>query len=101
MTRTRWRFGLNRRLVATIEWLRLFPNEGFFPQTVQIFDMSGREVYLRSSGPRPHVREEIGHLERRACGLGTAVDPRLRLLPRLARDETERYGDAGLDRCQL
>ena len=38
-TRTRWRFGLNLRLVATIEWLRLFPNEGFFPQMAQTFDM--------------------------------------------------------------
>jgi hypothetical protein len=46
MTRTRWRFGSNRRLVATIEWLRLFPNPGFFPQTAQIFDMSGRKLYL-------------------------------------------------------
>jgi hypothetical protein len=26
--------------VATIEWLRLFPNEGFFPQTAQIFGMA-------------------------------------------------------------
>ena len=30
--RTFWRFGLKRRLVATIEWLRLFPNAGPFPQ---------------------------------------------------------------------
>src|SRR5215210_5598328 len=36
--RTRCRFGSNRRLVATIEWLRLLPNEGFFPQTTQILD---------------------------------------------------------------
>jgi hypothetical protein len=31
--RTFWRFGLKRRLVATIEWLRLFPNDGPFPHT--------------------------------------------------------------------
>ncbi len=31
-TRTFCRFGLKRRLVATIEWLRLWPNAGFFPQ---------------------------------------------------------------------
>ena len=30
---TFWRFGLKRRLVATIEWLRLFPNEGPFLHT--------------------------------------------------------------------
>jgi hypothetical protein len=29
--RTFCRFGLKRRLVATIEWLRLFPNAGPFP----------------------------------------------------------------------
>ena len=43
MMRTRWRLGLKRRLVATIEWLRLLPNPGFFPQTEQIFDI-GRAV---------------------------------------------------------
>src|SRR5437588_4201207 len=31
--RTFWRFGLKRRLVATIEWLRLCPNAGFLPHT--------------------------------------------------------------------
>jgi hypothetical protein len=31
--RTFCRFGLKRRLVATIEWLRLFPNAGPFPHT--------------------------------------------------------------------
>ena len=40
MTRTRWRFGLKRRFVATIEWLRLWPNDGFFPQMAQTFDMA-------------------------------------------------------------
>lgn len=30
--RTFCRFGLNRRLVATIEWLRLLPNAGPFAQ---------------------------------------------------------------------
>ena len=30
--RTFWRFGLKRRRVATIEWLREFPNAGFLPQ---------------------------------------------------------------------
>jgi hypothetical protein len=35
--RTFWRFGLNRRLVATIEWLRLCPKAGFLPHTKQTF----------------------------------------------------------------
>ena len=38
-TRTRWRLGLKRRFVATIEWLRLWPNDGFFPQTAQTLAM--------------------------------------------------------------
>jgi len=41
--RTLWRFGLKRRFVATIEWLRLFPKPGFFPQTAQTLDI-GRAV---------------------------------------------------------
>ena len=33
--RTFWRFGSKRRRVATIEWLRLFPKDGPFPQLWQ------------------------------------------------------------------
>ena len=39
-TRTRWRLGLKRRFVATIEWLRLWPNDGFFPHTEHTLDMT-------------------------------------------------------------
>ncbi len=39
----RCRFGLKRRLVATIEWLRLFPKEGFFPQIEQTLDTAAAE----------------------------------------------------------
>ena len=38
-TRMRWRFGLKRRFVATMEWLRLLPKPGFFPQMAQTLDM--------------------------------------------------------------
>ena len=38
-TRTRWRFGSKRRLVATIEWLRLLPNDGFLLQIAQTLDI--------------------------------------------------------------
>jgi hypothetical protein len=38
-TRTRWRLGSKRRFVATIEWLRLLPKPGFFPQTAQTLDI--------------------------------------------------------------
>ena len=40
-TRTRWRFGLKRRFVATIEWLRLLPKPGFLPQMEQTLDIDG------------------------------------------------------------
>ena len=43
-TRTRWRFGLKRRFVATIEWLRLLPKPGFFPQTAQTLDIARASV---------------------------------------------------------
>jgi hypothetical protein len=35
--RTLWMLGLKRRGVARIEWLRLLPNWGLLPQTLQIF----------------------------------------------------------------
>jgi hypothetical protein len=38
---TRCRFGSKRLLVATIEWLRLWPNDGPFPQTWQTLGMAG------------------------------------------------------------
>ncbi len=38
--RTRCRFGSKRRLVATIEWLRLWPNAGPFAQTWQTLGMA-------------------------------------------------------------
>jgi hypothetical protein len=31
---------LNRRFVATIEWLRLFPKPGFLPQIAHTFDIA-------------------------------------------------------------
>ena len=40
-TLTRCRFGSNRRFVATIEWLRWWPNDGFFPQIAQTLDIGG------------------------------------------------------------
>ena len=41
MILTRWRFGLKRRFVATIEWLREFPNAGPLPQIAHTFDIAG------------------------------------------------------------
>ena len=39
--RTFWRLGLNRRLVATIEWLRECPKEGPLPQEWHTLAMAG------------------------------------------------------------
>jgi DNA-3-methyladenine glycosylase I len=39
--------GSKRRFVATIEWLRLCPKPGFFPQTAQILAMSRKSVARR------------------------------------------------------
>jgi hypothetical protein len=41
MILTRWRLGSKRRFVATIEWLRLWPKPGFFPQMAQTLDIGG------------------------------------------------------------
>jgi prevent-host-death family protein len=48
------RFGSKRRRVATIEWLRLFPKEGPFPQLWQILAIGGCSVEdgLREGGLR-------------------------------------------------
>ena len=54
--RTRWRFGSKRRLVATIEWLRLLPKLGFFPQIAQTLDMERQGS--RSAASRPYFADE-------------------------------------------
>jgi uncharacterized alkaline shock family protein YloU len=57
----RWRFGSNRRLVATIEWLRLCPKPGFLAQITQTRDtqtiLSGRNArsIARNRRRRWHV----------------------------------------------
>jgi hypothetical protein len=40
--RTFWRLGSKRRFVATIEWLREWPNPGPFLQEKQTFDTAGK-----------------------------------------------------------
>ena len=39
ITRTRCRFGIQRRLETLCAWLTRFPNTGALPQTSHIFDM--------------------------------------------------------------
>src|SRR5215213_3164005 len=105
--RTRWRFGSKRRFVATIEWLRLFPKDGFFPQTAQTLAMARASVAERrvplSLADRglAELGEQVGHLEGGANGLGALADSRLGLLDGVRREDTERNGDSRLERSQL
>src|ERR1700674_5322494 len=111
--RTRWRLGLNRRFVATIEWLRLFPTPGPLPQTAQTFDMASSSVAKASAatfdepvlaggrGCGTELREQVRHLEARADSLGALVDARLGLLDGVRREEAEGDGNAGLERREL
>src|SRR5579859_1122261 len=99
MMRTRWRFGSNRRFVATIEWLRLCPNDGFLPQIAQILDIDSSLAGANGAGA--DLGEQVGHLERSPCRLGALADTGLRLRLVLDRQEAERDGDTGLDRGQL
>ena len=52
MIRTRWRFGLNRLFVATIEWLRLWPNAGARRQTWHTLDTAGEYI-------RPRLKSDL------------------------------------------
>jgi hypothetical protein len=92
----RCRFGLKRRFVATMEWLRLWPNEGFFPQIAQILDTAAESSSRRSlvdadhgrlcrlcrcgrlsgcaSGCGAKLREDVGHLEGGAGRFGALVE---------------------------
>ena len=47
------------------------------------------------------MREEVGHLERAADGLGSLPDTRFRLLDAIEGEHTERDGDARLQRREL
>src|SRR3954452_16113416 len=87
-TRTRCRFGSKRRLVATIEWLRLFPNAGAFPQETHTFDMERRLYRRLRAVPRLSGRggcgcaqagEGVRELEAGAYRVGAPADPRLSL----------------------
>src|SRR5215213_101118 len=100
-TRTRCRFGLKRRLVATIEWLRLFPNDGFLPQDAQTLDTAADDssgLALRSCA---QLGEDVGHLEPGANRLGPLLEPVVRLVCLLEREDAERDRDARLERRQL
>src|ERR1041384_7039407 len=105
--RTRWRFGLNRRFVATIEWLLLCPNAGAFPQIAQTFDMSTAEYSERSCArSRTQAREQVGHLERRESRFRALVSlrasrPFLRLLTAVAGENAEGDGNPGLEPGEL
>jgi hypothetical protein len=58
-------------------------------------------LWLLAYGRRPELREDVGHLEGAADGVGGTVDPRLALLDRLDGEHAEGNGHAGLDPGQL
>src|SRR3712207_7613805 len=66
--------------------IRRPPRSTLFPYT----------TLFRSCGSQ--LREDIGHLERAPDGVGTLVDACVSLLDRVAGEDAERDGDAGLDR---
>jgi len=61
-TRTFCRFGSNRRFVATMEWLRLLPNAGPFPQLMQTLAMEPGVYWPTRSGsvqPMPATEQRV------------------------------------------
>src|SRR5581483_4274686 len=102
--RTRWRFGSKRRLVATIEWLRLWPNAGPFPHTLQTLDTAGE--YSHAPWPASAGGELLFDGQRRERGgrclaarvaLGAAGDTFQPLLHAIDGEHTEAARDAGLE----
>src|SRR5262249_41110500 len=90
--RTRWRFGSKRRLVATIEWLRLLPNDGPFAHTWQTLGMAGEDRAARGGeGVQMAARGErlgsMGAPSQSGTGLleDTALPDRYRVVQRVAR----------------
>src|ERR1044072_5945417 len=96
-TRTFCRFGLKRRPVATIEWLRLFPNDGFLPQDAQTLDTAADDSSALALGGRAQLREDVRHLEAGAHRLGALLEPVVGLVGLLEREHAERDRDAGLE----
>ena len=54
------RFGLKRRFVATMEWLRLWPNPGFLAQITHTLDTTAeyrQRIFAQRTQPRgPNAR---------------------------------------------
>src|SRR5438132_3088470 len=117
MILTRWRFGLKRRFVATIEWLRWFPKPGFFPQIAHTLDIAAEQCTGVNAAPRSltsdgrasasagrrsaEVREDVRHLERGPNGFRSLLDPIVRLLDAVEREHAERDRDPRLECGEL
>src|SRR5712691_10431584 len=93
--RTFCRFGSKRRLVATIEWLRLFPNAGPLPQLWHTLAIGGS---LAARKLRPQLRHPQHRLGRLATLVAlVAARAGERLLHRLAGEDPERARHAGVE----
>ena len=77
--RTFCRFGLKRRRVATIEWLREFPNAGPLPQLKQIFAMSDGMVVAQVTGHRSQVTGKRRQLSPISCHLSPVFNSAIRI----------------------
>src|ERR1044072_8927213 len=103
-TRTRCRFGLKRRRVGTIEWLRLVRKDGFLPQDAQTLDTAADDSSGLALGGRAQLREDVRHLEPGAHRFGALLEPVVGPVGRvvlLERKHAERDRDARLERCEL
>ena len=63
--------------------------------------VAGSRVAATCAAAAREVREQVGHLEARAHGLGALVEAALGLVGAVEREHAERDGDAGLDRGEL
>src|SRR5215467_12515920 len=97
--RTFCRFGSKRRLVATIEWLRLCPNAGPLPQLWHTLAIAGS--LASALGRAREGTAERRHPQHRLCGMASlialvAAGAGECLLHRLARQHAERARHARL-----
>ena len=95
--RTFCRFGLKRRRVATIEWLRLLPNAGPFAHEWQILAIWTASLAARERGADSGERRELARAALRSAVATVAAGARQRLLVVVDGQHTEAARDAGVE----
>src|SRR5215210_6435323 len=85
-----------------MEWLRLFPKDGFLPQDAQTLDIAAAECSSGLAlGGCAELGEDVRHLEAGAHRLDALLEPVVGLPGLLEREHAEGDRDAGLERGQL